>query len=116
MPRIPGLPEVLQGLRVPRMSRVLREQQEGCGQMSPMACPIPHPCGLGSVGLPRTSPAIPGEQGLDKLGISHPSLPRKGGSGRERPGGAEGAGRGNQQYESLQLMGRIPTGNAFSPG
>lgn len=57
-------------------------------------------CGAGRH-LPRTSTAIPGEQGCDKLGISHPSLPRKGGSGRERPGGAEGARRGNQQHESL---------------
>lgn len=36
------------------------------------------------------STAIAGEQGRDKPGISHPSLPRKGGSGWERPGGARG--------------------------
>lgn len=36
------------------------------------------------------SSAIAGERGPDNLGISHPSLPRKGGSERERPGGARG--------------------------
>lgn len=44
------------------------------------------------------STAIAGEQGRDKLGISHPSLPRKGGRGQE----VQGAGRGSQLHESLQ--------------
>lgn len=42
----------------------LREQLEGCGQMNPMACPIPHPCGVGGV---EQRGACPG-QALQSLG------------------------------------------------
>lgn len=57
-------------------------------------------CGLRGVeqggACTQEATAIAGEWGHDKLDISHPSLPRKGGSGRERPGGA----KGNQLHES----------------
>lgn len=57
--------------------------------------PQPPPALLGLGVRGREVPAhessvIAGERGRDNLGISHPSLPRKGGSGRERPGGARG--------------------------